>query len=148
MKCCPTCNRPIPPEPELSSRFRQRIYDFIVKHPEGVPIMDVMNHVYADHPSGGPESPKVIQVMVCHINAELERRGIEGRLAASGGRGSVYRWYAPGSKVPRLGRLVKRLKPEVLEEIRKDKRSQMTIADAYGISPGSVHRIKHPRQPP
>ncbi|HXH94049.1 MAG TPA: hypothetical protein VNN25_20910, partial [Thermoanaerobaculia bacterium] len=118
MKCCPTCKRPFPPEIELSSRFRQKIYDFIARHPEGVTTMDIMQEIYAERLDGGPESPNVIRVMVSHINAELERRGIEGRLAGSGGRHSVYRWYAPGSNVPRLGRLVKRLKPEVVEAIR------------------------------
>lgn len=69
--CCPTCNRPFPPEIIVGGRIRQRVFDYVKAHPEGVTRDEIMRHVYADEPAGGPESFNTISVTIMHINRIL-----------------------------------------------------------------------------
>lgn len=94
LKCCPTCNRPFPPEIIVGGVIRQRVYDFIKDHPEGVTRDEIMQHVYADDRNGGPESFKTIAVMVVHINRILKEQGvmmyITGRMGAHNDKYRLY----------------------------------------------------------
>ena len=89
MKCCPTCGRGFAPEVDLGGPVRQRIYDFIVKHPEGVTRKQVIDSVYADRIDGGPEWANGISVLIRLINKQLAGSGF--KIKSRGGPGSVYK---------------------------------------------------------
>ena len=67
----------------------QRLYDFVVKHPEGTTREQIADFVYGDDPNGGPDSPAAIRALVWRMNNRLKPEGIaiRGRM----GRGSNYR---------------------------------------------------------
>jgi hypothetical protein len=140
MKYCPTCNRPFAPEIQFGGKYRQRLYDFVVKHPEGVTSIQIMDHLYADTPDGGSDSPKIVATMVFRINEILAHHSL--RITGSGGPGSVYRLYPADSKEICGLRVRKRLRPEEIEAIAKDRRSNRLLEDIYGISDTSIWRIK------
>ena len=92
-RCC-CCGQLIPPPAEVfqNARVKQRIYEYIAAHPEGVSRRQVVEAVYADDPDGGPEYMNVIAVHVKQMNPKLATLGV--RLVASGGPHSVYRLVA------------------------------------------------------
>lgn len=69
--------------------IRQRIFDFISAHPEGVTRKQVIDHTYADDSEGGPEWACGISVMIRIINRKLVPHGLKVR--SRGGPGSIYR---------------------------------------------------------
>ena len=87
MKCCPTCGRAYPPAVDVGGPVRQRVFDYIAKHPEGVTRPQVLTHVYADDPNGGPNNENVVSVHVRNINKRLQGM----RIKAAGGPGSTYK---------------------------------------------------------
>jgi hypothetical protein len=80
MKCCPTCGQVLPPKVALP-KMRQRIYDYVAAHPNGVPVGEIANHVYADDRNGGPDYSEVtIRTQIWHINHKcLRPMGLEIR---------------------------------------------------------------------
>lgn len=93
MKCCPTCGRAFPPKIDVGGKKRQIIFDYVARHPEGVTVGQIMGHLYADDPNGGPESMNIVAVQAMHINRYLEKRKQPYRIRGRGGPGSVYRLY-------------------------------------------------------
>lgn len=86
MKCCSTCGQGLPPEVNVGGPVRQRVFDYIAKHPEGVTTQQVLDHVYVDDPNGGPDSGNVVSVHVTNINRRLSGMKIKAR----GGPASIY----------------------------------------------------------
>jgi hypothetical protein len=90
IKCCPTCQRPFPPEIQLTGKVRQRLYDYISKHPEGVSLQDIADYVYAEKPDGGPKwAESSLYITIQRVNRKLLAYG--KLIKATGGPGSVYR---------------------------------------------------------
>lgn len=91
MKCCPTCLRPLPPQVRVGGKRRQALLDYVLKHPEGVTNPQILSHVWADDPNGGPDYSQIVSVMVRKINLMMDAKGVNLRIRGSGGPGSVYR---------------------------------------------------------
>lgn len=89
MKVCPTCQRPIPPPFWVGGPRRQKMVDYIAKHPEGVTVWQIIAHVYADDPNGGPTDHNVIPVMKNQANKILVKEG--WKIVSPGGPGSLYK---------------------------------------------------------
>ena len=89
-RLCPTCHRPFPPRLAVHGPVRQRIVDVIADRPDGITRVELLDLVYADDPSGGPDNPNTICVLIKHANAELAAQGF--RIAPTWlGRGARYR---------------------------------------------------------
>ena len=72
-KCCPTCHQVLPPTVVLP-RLRQRIYDYVARHPNGVTVGSIADHIYADDPSGGPGNADVcVRTQIYFINNKVLR---------------------------------------------------------------------------
>lgn len=86
LPCCPTCNRPFPPEIVVGGRVRQRVWEFIKAHVNGVTREQIIGHVYSEYPNGGPDSFNTISVHINQINKILKEQGammyISGRMGA------------------------------------------------------------------
>ena len=92
LQLCPTCSQIIPPRIGVlffHSLVKKRIYDFIAKHPEGVMMAELMDHVYALEPSGGPDSPGSLRAHICQMRPMLAKVGMA--IENSRGMGSGYR---------------------------------------------------------
>lgn len=89
---CPCCGLIVPPKIALTGAVRPRLYEYIAAHREGVTNRQVMDHLYADDPNGGPVSSNIVCVMVHHINRELASHGVAIR--SRGGPGAKYRLVA------------------------------------------------------
>jgi DNA-binding response OmpR family regulator len=85
-KCCPECGQPIAPDVELSP-ILSRIYEFVRRHPRCTRDQ-IIDHVYADDPNGGPESRHTIAVHIYRLNRVLRPYGIVVR--ATKGHGANY----------------------------------------------------------
>ena len=79
-KCCPACGQVVPPTVMLP-RLRQRIYDYVAARPQGSPVNQIADYVYADDPDGGPENAAVcIRTQIYFINSKcLRALGLEIR---------------------------------------------------------------------
>jgi hypothetical protein len=88
LKVCPHCGQIIPPKIRVGGKRRQAMYDYIAVHPEGVTVWQVLEHVYADDPNGGPDKHNVIAVVAKQINNIIKPFGL--RIKGSGGPGSRY----------------------------------------------------------
>ena len=76
-RCCSTCGQIIPPRPLFANAWiKQRIYDFISKHPEGVSARTVFDHVWAHDEDGGPESLNCVAVHLKQMQPALTRAGV------------------------------------------------------------------------
>jgi hypothetical protein len=62
--------------------------DYLAKHPEGSTVWQILEAIYADDPSGGPEQHNIVPVMKLHANKHLHRQG--WHIKSSGGPGSLY----------------------------------------------------------
>ena len=90
---CSHCGQIIPPQFLFEHQpVKQRIYDFIAAHPEGVTRDQLMASVYADRIDGGPEWPVVISVHLNEMRPVLERKGLT--ITSMRGPGSKYRLTA------------------------------------------------------
>jgi hypothetical protein len=90
MKTCPACGQVIPVAHIFdNARVKQRIYDYICRHPEGVTRRQVIDAVYGHDPDGGPLVMNVVSVHIQKMNDVLANHGL--RIASSGGPYSVYR---------------------------------------------------------
>jgi hypothetical protein len=67
---------------------RQSLLDYLIRHPDGATVLQLMSHVYSDDRDGGPEGTNIISVMVRAINVRIEHRGF--KITATGGPGSIY----------------------------------------------------------
>jgi N6-adenosine-specific RNA methylase IME4 len=79
---------------ELQDLFRdqpvkRRLYQCLLDHPEGATRRQLMDHVYADDPDGGPDCENVVAVHVKHMRPILEREGLT--ITSERGPGSHYR---------------------------------------------------------
>jgi hypothetical protein len=90
LKICKCCGQLIPPALLFPNcPRRQRVYDFIARHPEGVSAQQVLDNVYADDVNGGPDSGnKVVHVFVWYINKVLKSKGL--KISTSFGPSAVY----------------------------------------------------------
>lgn len=75
MCCC--CGQVLPPKLKLPV-VKQRIYDMVARHP-GIRLQQLINHVYAEDPNGGPESLNIIHVHVHQINLIIIKHGLQIR---------------------------------------------------------------------
>lgn len=61
--------------PFADGQVKQRIFDFIAAHPEGVTRKQIEDHVYASYPDGGPCS-NVVHAHLWGMRDRLSRRGL------------------------------------------------------------------------
>jgi len=87
---CGKCGQLIPPKILFrNASVKQRIYDFVSQHPEGVNSVQIADHIYADDPDGGPGSPEVtVRTHIFFMNRLLNQRGV--MIRAGSGRYSTY----------------------------------------------------------
>jgi hypothetical protein len=85
---CPCCNRPFPPKVKFGGPIRQKIFEFICRNPTGVTSRQVLDHVWANAPGGGPASAKAVWCHVAEINKKLKELGL--LIRAPSGRGGEY----------------------------------------------------------
>jgi hypothetical protein len=70
--------------------YRQRIVDILLKRPDGMPIGELIQRVYAVRADGSPPSAiQCIAVMVYQANKQLQTQGC--RIVSTKGRGARYR---------------------------------------------------------
>lgn len=87
---CQCCGQIIPPRLVFENApVRQRIFDYIASHPEGVTFSQIVNSVYAADIDGGPESCSVLSVHLNKMKPMLRERGLTIR--AGGRRGGKYK---------------------------------------------------------
>lgn len=79
---CPHCGHPTGNEvTDVLSRSERELFQAIsASGTHGIIKRDLMKKLYEDDPSGGPENPAVINVMVYHINQKI--RGFGLRISA------------------------------------------------------------------
>ena len=86
LKTCPHCGQLIPPRPLFANAWiKQRIYEFISKHPEGVSCKAVAEFVY----SGAAKDQSVIPAHIAQMTPTLARAGVVIR--STGGPYARYR---------------------------------------------------------
>lgn len=90
---CPCCQQIIPPTRMFEGKpVKQRIYDFIAKHPEGVTRDQILGSVWADDINGGPEFGNIVSVHVEKMRPVLKQHGLTITAALCGrGGGGLYR---------------------------------------------------------
>jgi DNA-binding response OmpR family regulator len=90
---CPCCQQIIPPARIFETApVKQRIYEFIARHPEGVTRDQILGSVWADDIDGGPEFGNIVSVHVEKMRPVLKRHGLTITAARSGrGGGGRYR---------------------------------------------------------
>ncbi len=72
-KCCPTCGQILPPTVVLP-KMRQRIYDCVAQHPQGISADQIADTIYRDDPNGGPENaPVCVRTQIWFINHKCLR---------------------------------------------------------------------------
>jgi hypothetical protein len=82
---CKCCGQIIPPKIRFGGN-KQRIYECIAAHPEGVSPLQIVEHMYAHDPNGGPNTSNVIRVQISNMRKsdKLKAAGLkivtEGRL--------------------------------------------------------------------
>jgi hypothetical protein len=85
IECCPTCGQPKLTGDLLLPHIKQRIYELVSQHP-GISAEHLCELVWADDPSGGPESGrKTIHVHVNQLNRRLAPFGIAVRGSLTAG---------------------------------------------------------------
>jgi hypothetical protein len=92
-KCC-CCGQILPPKIKFTGPVKQRIYDYVVRHHEGVNRFQIMEAVYADDPDGGPESHSTIGVHIMQMNNQVLRQHGFIIRSAPGRNASGYRLIA------------------------------------------------------
>jgi DNA-binding response OmpR family regulator len=85
---CSCCGQIIPPKVTLP-RVKQRIYDYIARHPEGVSREQIIDAVYGHDPRGGPTTLNVVSVHVKKMRPMLKLHGVT--ITSPRGPGSTYR---------------------------------------------------------
>jgi hypothetical protein len=68
---------------------KRRLYQFLLDHLEGVTRRQVMDHVYAADPNGGPDCENVVSFHVTGMRPILEREGLT--ITCELGPGANYR---------------------------------------------------------
>lgn len=93
LRKCPCCRQIIPPPIGVfdGSPVKKRIYEFIVRHPQGVGMSALMDHVYSLDPAGGPESPNVISAHISMMRKVLAKTGLTIVTPLGRGMGATYR---------------------------------------------------------
>ncbi len=81
-------------------KMRQRIYDYVVAHPQGISADAISDHIYRDDPNGGPENaPVCVRTQIWFINHKcLRPLGLE--IKGKSGQGSLYRLVRVGETKP------------------------------------------------
>jgi hypothetical protein len=82
---CPSCGAIVPPKIALS-RTGRRIFDAVKAHP-GILAENLRDIVWADDPSGGPESRHAIYAHVFILNKRLAAHGLAVRAERGGPAG-------------------------------------------------------------
>ena len=94
---CPACHRPFAPALIVSGSVRQRLVDIVSNRPDGIPIGELVDQVYADCIDGGPvTAPRSVNVMIHKANKQLRPQGYQIE-AMWLGRGARYRLVSTGS---------------------------------------------------
>ena len=103
---CSCCGQIIPPKLHFlnsvqttvpafrAAPVKQRIYDYIAAHSEGISRDRIFNAVYGSDPNGGPDTLGVISVHVRNINKYLEENGAPLRIRSTRGLGALYKLVA------------------------------------------------------
>ena len=88
---CPACHRPFAPALIVSGSVRQRLVDIVSNRPDGIPIGELVDQVYADCIDGGPvTAPRSVNVMIHKANKQLRPQGYQIE-SMWRGRGARYR---------------------------------------------------------
>ena len=91
LRLCPTCQRPFPPALVVTGSRRQRLVNILADRPDGVPVRDLVDLVYADDPDGGPlTAQRSLNVVAHHANVQLRPQGYQIKSTWLG-RGARYR---------------------------------------------------------
>lgn len=92
VKVCEACGHPLPTYEALLdlTRMQQRLFSIIHKAGRaGIGNEAIMQQMYADDPTGGPESGKIIHVMKQKMRPALQKHGM--KLVAKTGPGALWR---------------------------------------------------------
>jgi DNA-binding response OmpR family regulator len=99
LKRCECCGQIIPPKQLFDGKpVKQRIYDYIAKHPEGVTREQILDFVWADDIDGGPEFKNIVSVHIEKMRPILIEIGLT--ITRSRGPGSTYRLVAVEDRQP------------------------------------------------
>lgn len=91
IKICACCGHPLPDESVEAdlSPAQARMFKIIKRAGSGgIAVKDIMDILYANDPSGGPDSRNIICVMAKNMRKRLELAGLT--IAATRGPGSKY----------------------------------------------------------
>lgn len=92
VRTCECCGHPMPDDSvqESLTRMQRKLYNALVRAgTRGIPSADIMDAVYGDDPSGGPESYNVVHVMRCQIKDRLAQHGLA--IKSRRGPGAIWR---------------------------------------------------------
>jgi hypothetical protein len=79
-KLCPTCGHPQASDEiaALLSGKQRRLYEIVRKAgTEGIAAKDIMRMLYADDPTGGPETCNIISVFANKANQKIAGKGLK-----------------------------------------------------------------------
>lgn len=90
MKTCLACGQVVPiANPFGNAPIKQRIYDFIVRHPSGVTTQQIVDHVWKDDADGGPTASTIVAVHIAGMNRML--KAYHAKIRSTRGQGARYR---------------------------------------------------------
>lgn len=87
---CPHCGNPLLEEIRLFSPKKHKLLTFIRNNP-GCTLKQIMDHLYGDDPTGGPES-NIISSMLSQMRRDLNRAGLD--IVSTGGPGATYQLFS------------------------------------------------------
>jgi hypothetical protein len=91
LRLCPACQRPLPEALIVTGPRRQRLVNILADRPDGVPVRDLVDLVYADDPNGGPlTAQRSLNVIAHRANIQLRPQGYQIKSMWLG-RGARYR---------------------------------------------------------
>jgi len=76
------------PLPFVTGARRRAMLEYVANHPNGVNCRQILDHVYADDPDGGPLTHHIVSTMARAINEQIKPQG--WRINITGGPGSLY----------------------------------------------------------
>jgi hypothetical protein len=62
----------------VSGSTRQQLVNIVAARPDGIPVNEIVDRLYADDPDGGPvTAPRSVNVLIHKANAQLRPQGYQ-----------------------------------------------------------------------